>query len=505
MIKVRNLSVTIGTREIIKDLNITLKKGDKMAIIGEEGNGKSTLIKAILGMCDYAKVTGEINFNGSKPGYLKQNLEEDELEKSTYEFLFKDDSDYYDKIKNFYKWSFVLEISDDLLDKKLKYLSGGEKIKLSILKLLLNECDVLFLDEPSNDLDIETLKWLESFIITQTMPIIYVSHDEELLSNTANMILHLEQLKRKNEPRSTVAKLSYEDYVKNKISSIKKQNQISNFEKKEHEKKKERLLKVMQKVEHKQNTITRKDPHGARLLKKKMHALKSQEKRLEKEEVTQKAEFEEGINFFFEDVFIPKNKNILSMNLEELKIASKTLAKNVNLEVKGKEHVCITGRNGTGKTTLLRFIYNDLKFKDDIKVGYMPQNYNEVLNEYNTPVEFLATSGKKEEVTLAMTFLGEMNFTHQEMTGSISDLSGGSQAKLFIVKMIIEKCNVLLLDEPTRNLSPLSNPTLRKMLKKFSGTIISVSHDRKYLKEVADTIYVLSDKGLKKIDKETIF
>ena len=502
MIEIKNLNIIIGTREIIKDLSFCLQKGDKMAMIGEEGNGKSTLIKAILGACHYAKVTGEINFNGSKLGYLKQILEDNEINKSVYDFLFKDENDYYLKIKDFYRWLSKLNIDDSFLNNKLKDLSGGEKIKISILKLLLDEYDVLFLDEPSNDLDIATLKWLEDFIKNQTMPIVYVSHDEELLSNTANMILHIEQLKRKNESKVTVAKSSYEDYVKNKISLINKQNQISNFEKKEHEKTKQKLLSLMQTVHYQQNAISRKDPHGARLLKKKMHALKSQEKRLENKEITEKADFEEGINFFFENVFIPKNKNILSMSLEELKVENKILARNVKLEVKGKEHVCITGKNGSGKTTLIRLIYDELKSRNDIKIGYMPQNYNEILKEYNTPLDFLVNSGKKEDVTLAMTFLGGMNFTHQEMIGNISNLSGGSQAKLFIVKMIIEKCNVLLLDEPTRNLSPLSNPTLRKMLKKFSGTIISISHDRKYIKEVADTIYVLSKEGLIKSDKD---
>src|SRR5574344_1204714 len=154
MLEIKDLTISISDRYLIKNLNLILNNGDKLAIIGEEGNGKSTLLKSILNICEYAEISGNINLKGNRIDYLEQ---------------------------------------------KIKTLSGGEKVKISILKLLLNEYDILFLDEPTNDLDIETLEWLEKFINNTNKPIMYVSHDETLLANTANMILHLEQIKKKTE------------------------------------------------------------------------------------------------------------------------------------------------------------------------------------------------------------------------------------------------------------------------------------------------------------------
>ena len=229
-----------------------------------------------------------------------------------------------------------------------------EKEKIGILRLLLEECDILFLDEPTNDLDIESLEWLETFINSTDKPIIYVSHDETLLSNTANMILHLEQIKNKTECRHTLLKIDYDTYVEKRLQTILKTTQVAKSEKREFDKRQEKLRQIMQKVEHQQNTITRADPHGGRLLKKKMHALKSQERKLEERELTELPDVEEGIHFFFEDVSIPKNKVILKLHIPELKVQNKVLSRNIKLEVIGNTHICIIGKNGVGKSTLIK-------------------------------------------------------------------------------------------------------------------------------------------------------
>ena len=306
MIEIKNLDILIGTRYLVKSLSLVLNKGDKLAIIGEEGNGKSTLIKAILGICEYAKVTGYINFNRNKIGYLEQSISDVDLEKKVYDYLFVDDNDYYDKLKEFYKYLEILNLNDEILKQEMHDLSGGEKVKTNLLKILLNEVDVLFLDEPTNDLDIETLEWLEKFINNINKPIMYVSHDETLLANTANMILHLEQLKKKTECKHTLLRIDYNTYVNERLRAIEKQTQIATSERFEFRKKQEKLQRIMQKVEYQQETITRANPHGGKVLKKKMHSLKSQEKKLNEMELTEFPDVEESINFRFEDVFIPK-------------------------------------------------------------------------------------------------------------------------------------------------------------------------------------------------------
>lgn len=498
MLEIKDLTISISDRYLIKNLNLILNNGDKLAIIGEEGNGKSTLLKSILGICEYAEISGNINLKGNRIGYLEQSISNDKLDKSVYEFLFIDDTDYYDKINNLYKYLEIISLTDDILKQEIRTLSGGEKVKISILKLLLNEYDILFLDEPTNDLDIETLEWLEKFINNTNKPIMYVSHDETLLANTANMILHLEQIKKKTECRHTLLKIDYDTYVEQRLRKIEKQTQVARSEKREFNKQQEKLQRIMQKVEYQQNTITRADPHGAKVLKKKMHSLKSQERKLDETELTEVPDVEESISFSFEDVEMPRTKNIINLNIDELKVSNKVLSKNIKLDVIGNVHLCIIGKNGVGKSTLIKIIYNELKDRNDIKVGYMPQTYDDILNNYKYVLDFVCPNGSKDEITKARMFLGNMKFTRDEMISNIKDLSNGTKAKLFLIKLVLDKCDVLILDEPTRNVSPLSNPVIRKVLKEYKGTIISVSHDRKYINEVVNALYILTPDGLVK-------
>ena len=498
MLEIRNLSIKVNHKYIIKDLSLTLNKGDKLAIIGEEGNGKSTLLKVILGICSFAEVEGTIHLKGNKIGYLEQTMQEQYLNQTGFEYLFQNEEDYYNKINLFYKFINQLQLNDDLLDRKINTLSGGEKVKIRILKLLLEENDILLLDEPTNDLDIETLRWLENFMNTIDKPIMYVSHDETLLSKTANQILHLEQIKHKTECKHTLLKIDYDTYVERRLNALKKQTQVAKSEKRKFQKQQEKLNQVMQKVEHQQNTISRSDPHGARLLKKKMHALKSQERKLDKTELTETPNVEESIYFFFGDVVIPKSKNILHLVIPKLKVGEKVLSEKIELEVIGNTHLCIVGKNGVGKSTLIKEIYKNLQTRTDIKVGYMPQNYEDILHDDEQVLEFIAPSNHKEDITNARKYLGNMNITRDEMEGKIKDLSNGTKAKLILIKLVLDKCNVLILDEPTRNVSPLSNPVIRKVLKEYQGTIISVSHDRKYIMEVIDCLYQLTENGLEK-------
>ena len=498
MIELKHVSIFNDNHTYVKDLSFTLNPKDKLAIIGEEGNGKSTLLKSILGIAPYVKVEGKIKING-KIGYLAQSLEESLLSLVVKDYIFNDEIDYYNKINALYHYVNLLNINETLMYQVLGTLSGGEKVKVALLQILLDNPDILFLDEPTNDLDIETLRWLENFIITCDKPIIYVSHDETLLSRTANAILHLEQIKKKQSCRHTYIKIDYDTYVEKRLRAIQHQTQIARSERREYKEKEERLRQVMQRVEHEQRTISRQDPHGGQLLKKKMRALKSQERRLDNTTITEMPDVEEGINFFFVDTYVPSSKVILDLKLDELRVDHKILAKDIKLEVIGNTHLCIIGNNGTGKTTLIKIIYNLLKDRNDIKVGYMPQNYLDIFKDYTYVLDFIAPSKKKEDITRARTYLGNMKFTKEEMVGKISDLSNGSKAKLFLSKFTLDKYDVLILDEPTRNVSPLSNPIIRKALSEFTGCIISVSHDRKYLDEVIDDLYYLDKNGLHKI------
>ena len=294
MLEIKNVSISIDDRYLVENLSLILNKGDKLAIIGEEGNGKSTLLRAILGICEYAKVTGTINRKENRIGFLEQIMNRNQ---TVYEFLFSSENDYYEKIGSFYSYLEEFRLNDTILKQEINTLSGGEKVKIGLLKLLLNDYDMLCLDEPTNDLDIETLVYLEQFMKSTDKPIIYVSHDEVLLANTANMILHLEQRKKKKKCCHTVMRIDYDTYVNMRLRKIEKQEQVSKSERREHRKKEEKLNRVMQKVEHRQNTISRSSPHEAEMLKRKMHSLKSHERKLNNEIIAEMPDVEEHIHF----------------------------------------------------------------------------------------------------------------------------------------------------------------------------------------------------------------
>jgi len=368
-----------------------------------------------------------------------------------------------------------------------------------LAKLLLANPDILILDEPTNDLDIETLEWLEDFIINYKKPIIYISHDEELLEKTANAILHIEQLKKKKDNKCTFVHMRYADYVKERLSNMRKQTQVAQKERADDAEKMEKFRQIYNRVDHELNTITRQDPHGARLLKKKMQAVKSQERRFERErqEFTDFPETEEPIKIDFGTGVIPNGKSVLNLSIGQLEIGDKCLSKNIHLNVSGPEKLVIIGKNGVGKTTLLKEIYGNLYGREDITVGYMPQNYEDELCQYNSVLDYVAENvDTKEELTKIRTYLGCLKFTHEEVAGDIQELSGGQKAKLFIAKLMMKECDVLILDEPTRNLSPLSNPVIRDALYAYKGAIISISHDRKFIKEVSTRVLELKNDGL---------
>lgn len=230
-----------------------------------------------------------------------------------------------------------------------------------------------------------------------------------------------------------------------------------------------------------------------------MHTVKSIGRRLEKEEanLTEKPDYEEAIDIFFdEDIKVANGKQVLDYKLDELKIGDKILAKNIDLKVIGPEKICIVGKNGAGKTTLLKKIKSECQALN-LKIGYMPQNYFEFEKDDINAIEYLADSFIKDNQTKASNLLGSLNFKREEMFRNIADLSGGQKAKLFFAKMNLDKAEVLILDEPTRNLSPLSKPEIIGALKYYKGAIIAVSHDREFIDQVFDKIYNLTCHGLK--------
>lgn len=518
MFDIKNLSIEIqqNGRKLIDNLSFSLNDNDKLAIIGEEGNGKSTIAKAIAcpnQVKQYANISGQINTGGQLIGYLEQILDISWYNQEVYKYFLKDnpldedDFERYELFGDIDRIAKSIHLSPSLFESEqlIGQLSGGEKVKLQLTKILLKKPDVLILDEPTNDLDIETLEWLENFIINFNKPIIFISHDEVLLEKTANAILHVEQLKKKTQNKCTFVHMPYREYINKRLHDLNKQTQIAQNERDKDAIQMEKWRQIYNRVDHELNTISRKDPHGARLLKKKMATVKAQEKRFERErgEFTEFPDTEESIFLNFGEGNISNGKVVCDIKLPLLSIKNKELSKNINLKVVGPERVIIVGNNGIGKTTFLKLLAKDLLNRTDINVGYMPQNYEDLIGNYNNVLDYVAeTAYDKEEITRIRTYLACLKFTKEEVNGPIQDLSGGQKAKLFIAKLMASDCDVLILDEPTRNLSPLSNPVIREALNNFNGAIISVSHDRKFIKEVGTRVLHLSKDGFKDISSK---
>lgn len=509
MISIKNLTITHkkDARVILKDFNLVLNKGDKAVIIGEEGNGKSTLLKwmydpSLAG--DYAEFEGERIFTGEITGYLPQELSLQDKVKTVYEFFCE--SEYFfeknPKELAFLSKEFSVETDFFYREQTMETLSGGEKVKAQMMRILMGNPTVLFMDEPSNDIDIDTLEWLEKLINSWDGIVLFISHDEVLIENTTNVIIHIEQVKRKTEARYTVAHTNYDDYMESRFQYFEKQKQEALNDRKQKKIRDEKFRRIYQSVDAAQASISRQDPATARLLKKKMHAVKSMEHRFEREDaqMTEMPEMEEAIFFKLGDdkAAIPSGKTVIEYSLGELRTPddSRALAKDIFLRIKGSEKICIIGKNGAGKTTLLRKIAEELLNRDDIRAEYMPQNYEELLDLDETPVDYLDKSGDKEERTRIRTYLGALKYTPDEMDHPIRELSGGQKAKTLLLKMSLSGANVLILDEPTRNFSPLSGPVIRKMISEFPGCVISISHDRKFIYDVCDKVYELREDGL---------
>lgn len=502
--QLKNVSLqTFKGKNIIKDMNLSIEKNDKIALIGEEGNGKSTLLKYIY---NPKLIENYCFFNGERDiacniGYLMQVLPKEWNQYSVEEFLLKNeiDDEYNYEIMNElyiikklfdeYRLSYDLFLENHIINT----LSGGEKIKLQIIKMIYYHPDLILLDEPTNDLDLETIELVENLIINLDTPVIFISHDTRLLENASNRIIHLEQIKRKTEMKFTIENIGYKEYVTVRNNRIKNQDNEAYRTRKEYERKKEILTKQHAQVQSDLNNAVR-DPSEGRILAKKMKNILSQERKLKNMKIVEYSQSEEAINLFFNvSIELPQNKKIITLENYDVKINDKILLSNLNITITGNERVVFVGKNGVGKTTLIKQIYQKIKNNNTLSVGYMPQNYDEEFKEGETCVSYLLSflGYTKENKSKIMSCLGALNFIEEEMYSPLEDISNGQKAKIYLLKLVLMNNNVLILDEPTRNLSPLSIPVIINILSSFKGCIIASSHDRKFIEEVSTKIVTL--------------
>ncbi|MFR5471695.1 MAG: ABC-F family ATP-binding cassette domain-containing protein [Romboutsia sp.] len=517
-----NLNKSFGIDSILENVNFTVNEYDKIGIIGVNGTGKTTLFKIISGIYGYD--SGDIyTSKDCEIGYLEQNtnfhsentiLEEvlevfkDVIEMEKYlrdlEHKISEESsntnsttleklmnEYSNKLEAFsdmngygYKSEAKgvlkgLGFSDEDMDKPISILSGGEKTRVLLGKLLLKKPTLLLLDEPTNHLDSEAIEWLEVFLKQYKGTVILISHDRYFLDQVVNRIfeIHNKKLKTYNG--------NYSDFIK--ASAIEKELELKKFEDQQKDIKKQ------------EESIERLKAFGR---EKHLKRARSKEKALAKVDVLDKPEaYRKKAKIEF-NPSVTSGNDVLQLRDISMRYGERILFKDLNLDIYRGEKVALIGANGIGKSTLFKIIMNeitplsgDIKFGTNVNVSYFHQE-QKTLNLDNTIIDEIWEDNKQLTQTSLRTMLGAFLFEGEEVFKKISTLSGGERARVAILKLILSNANLLLLDEPTNHLDIDSKEVLEEALSSYTGTIFTISHDRYFLNTVVDKVLVLDENGI---------
>ena len=517
-----NLNKSFGIDSILEDVSFTVNEGDKIGIIGINGTGKTTLFKIISGVYGYDN--GDIyTAKDCEIGYLEQNMNfhsentildevlevfRDLIDMETYlrnlelkiaEEGEKSNSDDLDKLMN--EYSHKLELfadkngygykseakgvlkglgfSDNDMNKPISILSGGEKTRILLGKLLLKKPTLLMLDEPTNHLDSEAIEWLELFLKQYKGTVMLISHDRYFLDQVVNRTfeIHNKKLKTYNG--------NYSKFLE--LSRVEKELELKKYEDQQKDLKKQ------------EESIERLKAYGR---EKHLKRARSKEKALDKIDVLDKPEaYRKRARIEFNPSIVSGN-DVLQVRDVSMGYGNRILFKDLNLDIYREEKVALIGANGIGKSTLFKIIMNEIiplsgnvTLGTNVNVSYFHQE-QKTLNLDNTIIDEIWDSNKHLTQTQIRSMLGAFLFEDEEVFKKISTLSGGERARVAILKLILSNANFLLLDEPTNHLDIDSKEVLEEALSSYTGTIFTISHDRYFLNTVVDKILVLDENGI---------
>lgn len=522
ILQVNQLTKYFGADLILSNIKLEIQSKDRIALVGRNGAGKSTLLKIIAGEMSYD--SGEI----IKPkevsiGYLAQDsglhsslsiweemmtvfaplkemetqLREMELQmgdpdlladSSRYKKLLKD----YDTLQERYKeqggYQYEADIRSvlhglqfsqyDYMTTPVQSLSGGQRTRLALGKLLLMKPDLLILDEPTNHLDLETLTWLEQYLQTYPGAILVVSHDRYFLDKIATQVYELS--------RTTLRRYvgNYSHYLEQKATEYERERKL-------YEKQQEEIAKLQDFI---QRNIARAST---------TRRAQSRRKQLEKMKVIEKPIGDEKSASFSFDIERQSGNDVLIA--EDVAVGydmGKPLIRNIRFRITRGESIALVGPNGIGKSTLLKAIVNKLplqsghfRYGSNVQIGYYDQNQAELSSNKRVLDELWDAYPDKTEKEIR-TVLGNFLFSGDDVLKPVSALSGGEKARLALAKLMMQKANFLILDEPTNHLDLDSKEVLENALIEYPGTILFVSHDRYFINRIATKIYELSSAGI---------
>lgn len=512
----QNLSKTFVDRPILKQASFQLEEHEKAAIVGVNGAGKTTLLKMIIGQLPADE--GLITFAKDKTfGYLAQqsdlssshtiyeellSVKQDlvsmeqqlrDLEESmkhcegtqlteimnrytrmTHDFEVRGGLLYKSELTGVLKG---LSFLDEDFDKQISTLSGGQKTRVSLAKLLLQSPDLIILDEPTNHLDIASISWLETYLRGYKGAVLIVSHDRYFLDRVVTKVIAIEN----GLVRSYAG--NYSDYAA-KAAMLRKAAVNA-------------YLKQQEEIHHQQQVIDKLKSFNR---EKSIKRAESREKMLDKMELLEKpVEIRDDMHLKLTPQIISGN-DVLSIEDLSKHFGSLTLFEHVNIEIKRGEHVAIIGDNGTGKTTLLKII-NELESMDSgqirlgskVEIGYYDQEHH-VLHSEKTLFDEISDDYPTLTNTQIRNTLAAFLFTGDDVFKKISELSGGERGRVSLAKLMLSNANFLILDEPTNHLDITSKEILEQALNDYEGTVLYVSHDRYFVNQTATRILDLYNK-----------
>ncbi len=520
-LSINNLTKYYGANKIFENITFEVKSGERIGLIGQNGCGKTTIMKIIMEIEDYQD--GAINLRkDSKAGYLNQipvyekdtktidvirlafentfaikrqmkelensfgQLEGNALEKAITNYGKLTDqyelNGGYDLETKINKITEGLQISDILKDMPFNQLSGGERTRVILAKILLEEPDILLLDEPTNHLDLETIEWLEGFLKEYKGSVLIISHDRYFLDSVVDKIIELEF----NHANIYLGNYSYYVIEKERRFLIEYKN----------------YQNQQKKIDQMERQIERYRIWGEMRDSDKMFKrAKELEKRLEKIDKLSRPVINKRKVRFNQDNVDRTGKIVLATENINKSFGDKILLQDVNLNVFYQDSACIIGKNGSGKSTLLKMILGEekpdsgiTKIGAQVKIGYLAQH---VIYE-DEELTILEYFSRLHNITYetARSQLARVLFLKEDVNKKIKFLSGGEKSRLRLCSLTFDRVNVMILDEPTNHLDIDSREVLEETLSEYEGTLIFVSHDRYFINKVADKILAIEDKKI---------
>ncbi len=516
ILSVHHISKAFLEKQVLSDVTFHLEKGDRAAIVGINGAGKSTLLKIIIGEETPDEGTVAISREATW-GYLaqtqnlttdntiyeelltvkkdvvemEQKLAADEklMEKLTGKELEDLVTEYNDLLHRYqqengyaYKGEITgvlrgLGFAEEEFSQKISTLSGGQKTRVALAKLLLEKPDILMLDEPTNHLDIGSIRWLETYLSNYRGTVLVVSHDRYFLDRTVTKIIEIENCRAIEFPGN------YSWYAERKKALREEQRH--------------QYLNNQAQIKHQEEVIAKLRQFNR---EKSIKRAESREKMLNKmERVEKPIEIRDDMNLTFRPC-IRSGRDVMEVRHLSKSFDNKLLFRDISYDIHRGEHVAIIGNNGTGKSTMLKMIMGQVKpdegairFGTNVHIGYYDQEHH-VLHDDNTLFEEIADEHPDMNNTEIRSLLASFLFTGEDVFKYIRDLSGGEKGRVSLAKLMLSEANFLILDEPTNHLDMVSKEVLENALNHYEGTVLYVSHDRYFINHTASRILSLTKK-----------